>query len=345
MTAAFSPEAVPVEPPLLRIEGLEMHFRNPRGWLRRDGPLTRAVDGVDLDIRHGETLSLVGESGSGKTTLGRCILGLYRPTAGRILYQSETGPVDLTALSEPRLKPWRREIRMIFQDPNSSLNPRRPVLDLIGECLEIHGVATGRQRADRVADLLEQVGLRPEYASRYAHAFSGGERQRIGIARALALDPRLVVCDESVSALDVSVQAQILNLLQDLQERHGLTYLFIAHDLAVVEHVSDRIAVMYTGRLVETGPTRPLFARPRHPYTAALLASIPRPDPRLRRSAGRARLAGEIADVARLPPGCHFHPRCAHATAVCKAERPQLRRLGAAHVACHHAEALELRGA
>jgi len=326
--------------PLLSIENLDMQFRNRKGPFRREPPPTRAVDDVSLEIHAGETLSLVGESGSGKTTLGRCILGVYRATAGRITYSG----TDLSGLSEAELKPFRREIRMIFQDPNSSLNPRRPVVDLIGECLEIHGIAAGRERSQRVAELLIQVGLRPEYMSRYPHAFSGGERQRIGIARALALDPRLVVCDEAVSALDVSVQAQIINLLRDLQEQRGLTYLFIAHDLAVVEHISDRVAVMYAGRLVEVARTEDLFAEPLHPYTEALLGTIPLPDPRLRK-AERTRLGGEIASLTNPPPGCNFHPRCRYATAACKLERPPLRQFGDRQVACHHAESLTLRGA
>ena len=329
--------------PLLKVENLDMHFRNRKGLFRKEPPPTRAVDGVSLAIQPGETLSLVGESGSGKTTLGRCILGVYRASAGRITYRSEAGEIDLTALSEAELKPYRREIRMIFQDPNSSLNPRRPVIDLIGECLEIHGVAKGRERQQRVAELLTQVGLRPEYMSRYPHAFSGGERQRIGIARALALDPRLVVCDEAVSALDVSVQAQIINLLQDLQAQRGLTYLFIAHDLAVVEHISDRIAVMYAGRIVEVARTEDLFGQPLHPYTEALIGTIPLPDPRLRKAA-RTRLGGEIASLTNPPAGCNFHPRCRYATTACRIERPQLRRLGDGQVACHNAEALALRG-
>ena len=339
--------AAPAMPdPLLRIEGLKMHFRNPRGFLRPDGPPTLAVDDVDFDIHPGETLSLVGESGSGKTTLGRCILGIYRATAGRIRYAARDGEVDLATLGEHELKPYRRDIRMIFQDPNSSLNPRRPVIDIIGECLEIAGTTRLADRRARVAELLEQVGLKPEYMSRYPHAFSGGERQRIGIARALALDPRLVVCDESVSALDVSVQAQILNLLQDLQERLGLTYLFIAHDLAVVEHLSDRVAVMYAGRLVEIAASAELFARPRHPYTEALLASIPKPDPRLRGTTRRLRLGGEVADVRNPPPGCIFHPRCRYAEDRCRSERPALRDLGnGRRAACHFAETLELAGA
>jgi peptide/nickel transport system ATP-binding protein len=343
MNAPFPAPAVTGEP-LLSVENLDLHFTNRKGMFRRPPPPTRAVDGVSLTIQPGETLSLVGESGSGKTTLGRCILGVHRATAGRIVYQGGAGPVELTTLSEPELKPYRREIRMIFQDPNSSLNPRRPVIDLIGECLEIHGVAKGRERQQRVAELLTQVGLRPEYMSRYPHAFSGGERQRIGIARALALDPRLVVCDEAVSALDVSVQAQIINLLQDLQAQRGLTYLFIAHDLAVVEHISDRIAVMYASRLVEVAKTEALFSQPLHPYTEALIGTIPLPDPRLRKAA-RTRLGGEIASLSNPPPGCNFHPRCRYATAACKLERPPLRQLADRQVACHHAEQLVLKGA
>lgn len=344
MNAAFPPPPDTRPAPLLTVEHLALHFRNRKGLFRREGPPTRAVDDVSLAIQPGETLSLVGESGSGKTTLGRAILGVYRPNAGRIVYRRAGEAVELSSLSERELKPYRREIRMVFQDPSSSLNPRRPVIDLIGECLDIHGVAKGRERSDRVADLLTQVGLRPEYMSRYPHAFSGGERQRIGIARALALDPRLVVCDEAVSALDVSVQAQIINLLQDLQSQRGLTYLFIAHDLGVVEHISDRIAVMYAGRLVEVAHTEALFAQPLHPYTEALMGTIPLPDPRLRRSA-RTRLGGEIASLTNPPTGCNFHPRCRYATAACSQERPPLRVVADRQVACHHAETLTLKGA
>ena len=330
---------------LLQVRDLRMHFPRPGGF-RRPASVVRSVDGVSFDVREGEVLSLVGESGCGKTTTGRSILRVYDPTSGAMLYRGRDGAVvDLATLNKRALKPYRREIRMIFQDPNGSLNPRLNVLQIVGQPLSVNGIARGSALEDRVAGLLRKVGLRPEYLRRYPHAFSGGERQRIGIARALALDPRLVVADEAVSALDVSVQAQTLNLLQDLQDEFRLTYLFIAHDLSVVEHISDRVAVMYVGRIVELAPTEALFAAPRHPYTAALLAAVPVPDPRMRRKGGRLRLAGEVADPARPPPGCAFHPRCAHATNLCTAEVPVLRELGAGHLAaCHHAERLHLPG-
>ncbi len=344
------PDQAPVSHPtnaaLLDVRGLKVHFPIQKGFFRRTVGHVKAVDGVDLDVREGETLSLVGESGCGKTTTGRAILRIYQPTAGSIVYHPKSGePVDLATLSTRELKPFRREIRMIFQDPQSSLNPRLTVLDIVGQPLKVNKVARGSELEDRVATLLRKVGLRPEYIRRYPHAFSGGERQRIGIARALALNPRLVVADEAVSALDVSVQAQTLNLLQDLQDEFGLTYLFIAHDLSVVEHISDRVAVMYVGRIVEQARTEDLFAAPRHPYTEALLSAVPIPDPRLRRAGGRIRLQGEVADPARPPPGCAFHPRCRYATERCKVEPPPLRDLGGGHLsACHYAEELTLRG-
>jgi len=338
----------PAVDPLLSVRGLKMHFpRSAGGFLRRrTQDVVKSVDGVSFDIREGEVLSLVGESGCGKTTTGRCILRVYDPTDGEIRYRGRDGePVDLAKLPAKALKPYRREIRMIFQDPNASLNPRLNVLQIVGQPLTINGVASGSEVEDRVAGLLRRVGLRPEYIRRYPHAFSGGERQRIGIARALALDPRLVVADEAVSALDVSVQAQTLNLLQDLQQEFGLTYLFIAHDLSVVEHISDRVAVMYVGRIVELAPTDALFAAPRHPYTEALLSAVPVPDPRLRRGAARIRLPGEVADPAKPPPGCAFHPRCRYATQRCSIETPAFRDLGDGHsAACHYAETLSLRG-
>ena len=242
------------------------------------------------------------------------------------------------------MRPIRREIRIVFQDPQSSLNPRLPVIDIIGEVLKVSGLASGPKLEQRVADLMQSVGLRPEYMRRYPHAFSGGERQRIGIARALASEPRLIIADEAVSALDVSVQAQTINLLQDLQEQYGLTFLFVAHDLSVVRHIANRVAVMYVGRVVEIGETTDIFSRPRHPYTEALLSAVPIPDPRLRRRKQRIRLAGEVADPARTPPGCPFHPRCRYATDLCRQEVPALRTVGVHRheVACHHAESLSL---
>ncbi|MCA9839833.1 MAG: ATP-binding cassette domain-containing protein [Trueperaceae bacterium] len=332
--------------PLLELKSLQKHFPIHKGFLRRVAGHVKAVDDVSFKIFEGETLGLVGESGCGKTTLGRTLMRIYEPTGGEILYQEESGKiVDLAHLNRQEIRPYHRDIRMIFQDPQSSLNPRLTVLEIVGEPLKNNGIAKGRDLEDQVAELLRKVGLRPEYLRRYPHAFSGGERQRIGIARALALNPRLVVADEAVSALDVSVQAQTLNLLQDLQEEFQLTYLFVAHDLSVVEHIADRVAVMYVGKLVELADTRDLFLRPRHPYTEALLSAVPKPDPRLRRKSERIRLAGEVADPANPPSGCYFHPRCRFAEARCKSETPALKDLGKGHLAaCHFAEELELRG-
>jgi len=329
---------------LLSVEHLKMHFPIRKGFSRRTSGYLRAVDDVSFGIYSGETLGLVGESGCGKTTIGRCIMRAYEPTDGRLIYENAQGQsVDLVGLQGMALKPYRRELRMIFQDPYSSLNPRLTVLDLIAEPLRIHHVAKGSEIEDRVAGLLRKVGLRPEYMRRYPHAFSGGQRQRIGIARALALDPRLVVCDEAVSALDVSVQAQILNLLHDLQSEFALTYLFISHDLSVIEYLADRVAVMYVGKLVEIAPTSRIFPAPKHPYTEALLSAVPKAIPG--RKPQRIILQGEIADPANPPSGCYFHPRCPYAQERCKTETPALREIEPGHhVACHFAEVLTLRG-
>ena len=332
---------------LLELKNLKMHFPiTTRGLLHRVVGHVKAVDDVSLTIRAGETFALVGESGCGKTTLGRCIIRIYDPTAGAIHFRQEDGTVvDLATVQGRSLKPYRRAIRLIFQDPYSSLNPRRKVLQIVGEPLIRYNIASGSELEDRVADLLRKVGLRPEYILRYPHAFSGGERQRIGIARALALHPRLVIADEAVSALDVSVQAQILNLLQDLQAEFNLTYLFIAHDLSVVEHIGDRVAVMYVGKLVEVGTRAQIFTGPKHPYTEALMSAVPKPDPRLRDAGARIRLEGEVADPADPPSGCYFHPRCRYAQDRCKVEEPVLRDLGQEHLAaCHFTEQLQLRG-
>jgi peptide/nickel transport system ATP-binding protein len=299
---------------------------------------------VSFYVREGETLGLVGESGSGKTTTGRTILRAHEPTAGEVWFADrDMGQVNIAELDKARLKKLRRNIQMIFQDPYSSLNPRMTLLQIVGEPLLVNGVARGKLLTDRVAELLEVVGLRPQYMSRYPHAFSGGQRQRIGIARALAMHPQLVVCDEPVSALDVSVQAQILNLLQDLQKQFGLTYLFVAHDLSVVEHISDRVAVMYVGKLAESATTAELFANPRHPYTEALLSAVPKPDPRVRTEP--MVLPGDVADPANPPSGCYFHPRCRYKIDRCTTEAPALREIEPAHfVSCHRAEELRLRG-
>jgi peptide/nickel transport system ATP-binding protein len=331
--------------PLLELNDLRMHFPIRKGAFRRVVGHVKAVDGVSLRVDDGETLGIVGESGCGKSTLARTVLRIYQPTSGEIRYRDRSGgTVDLAALSGPALDEVHRDLRIVFQDPQSSLNPRLPVIDIIGEVLSVNGIAKGRELEHRVAELMQSVGLRPEYMRRYPHAFSGGERQRIGIARALASNPRLVIADEAVSALDVSVQAQTINLLQDLQERFGLTYLFVAHDLSVVRHISDNIAVMYVGRVVEKAPTEQIFSRPRHPYTEALLSAVPIADPRLRRHGKRIRLAGEVADPAHPPPGCAFHPRCRYATELCRQEVPALRAVTAdGHAAaCHYAESLSL---
>ena len=328
---------------LLEISNLRKYFPIKQGLLRREVGAIRAVDDVSFNINEGETLGLVGESGCGKTTTSRCILRAVEPTSGEVLYRSADGSVvDVATAPRTQLRSLRREMQMIFQDPFSSLNPRMTLLDIVGEPLVIDGVGRG-EREDRVAELLGLVGLRPEFMRRFPHAFSGGQRQRIGIARALALNPRLIVADEPVSALDVSVQAQVLNLMMDLQRDLGLTYLFVAHDLSVVKHISDRVAVMYVGKLVETAPTDDLFASPKHPYTAALLSSVPEPDPRVQRE--RVVLQGEVANPANPPAGCYFNPRCQFATDQCRMETPELREIAPEHfVSCHRAEELELAG-
>ncbi len=329
---------------LLEVNGLQKFFPIRKGFLKREVGQVRAVDDVSFHVEKGETLSLVGESGCGKTTTARCILRALTPTAGQILFRGNSGTVvDVTRLSKAQLHPLRRQMQMIFQDPFSSLNPRRTLFDIVAEPLVANKIGTRQEQVERVAELLRMVGLRPEYMRRYPHAFSGGQRQRIGIARALAVSPSLIVADEPVSALDVSVQAQILNLLLALQKQLGLTYLFVAHDLSVVKHVSDRVAVMYVGRIVEVADTQRLFGTPKHPYTEALLSAVPKPDPRLR--AQRIVLEGDVADPANPPAGCYFHPRCRYAQDVCRKETPRLEEVAPGHfVSCHRARELTLRG-
>jgi peptide/nickel transport system ATP-binding protein len=310
--------------------------------VRRTG-YVRAVDDVSLEIKSGETLGLVGETGCGKTTLGRCVVRLYKPLAGQILYRDQGSEIDLAQLSAREFRPLRRHIQMIFQDPYSSLSPRRTVFDIISEPIRANRLAFGSELEERVVHLAEVVGLQARYLRRYPHAFSGGQRQRIGIARALATDPKLVVADEPVSALDVSIQAQILNLLGDLQEQFGLSYLFIAHDLSVVKYVSDRVAVMYVGRLVELAATEEIYAHPKHPYTEALLSAVPISEPDLVRE--RIKLEGEIPDPADPPQGCYFHPRCPYARQRCRKEDPPWEEVEPEHFsACHYSRQLDLHG-
>jgi oligopeptide transport system ATP-binding protein len=327
--SAAGPEA----PPLLEVRGLRMHFPVTEGVVRgrRIGEV-RAVDGIDFTVRRGETLGLVGESGCGKTTTGRCILRLEKPTAGEILYDG----VDIAGLGRKELLALRRRIQVIFQDPYSSLNPRMKVGDIIGEPIKVHGIERDpKRRAARVRELLSVCGLDAKFADRYPHEMSGGQRQRVGIARALALEPEFVVCDEAVSALDVSIQAQIINLLEDLRGRFNLTYLFIAHDLSVVRHLCQRVAVMYLGRIVELAACDELFDNPLHPYTQALLAAVPVPDPGVEATRRFRPVQGEVPSPINPPSGCTFHPRCPLAVEACRRARPELRELRPGHwVAC-----------
>lgn len=331
--------------PLLEVRNLKKHYALTKGFLRKVVGSVKAVDGVSFSVSPGETLGLVGESGCGKTTVAKSVLRAIRPSGGEILFHDNDQTVDMVQLDDQELKKVRRNIQLIFQDPYSSLNPRQRVRDIIGEPLLVNGVARGKQLETRVGELMDAVGLRPEYMIRYPHAFSGGQRQRIGVARALALNPKLIICDEPVSALDVSIQAQILNLLNDLQDEFGLTYLFISHDLGVVQHICDRVAVMYLGRIVEIAPTRLLFRSPRHPYTEALLSASPRPHPRYR---DKTRiLAGEVPDPSQATDGCHFYARCTYRRDICAAEYPPLQAVneeGTHLAACHFARELSLEG-
>ena len=331
--------------PLLEVRNLKKHFYSTTGVLRRAVRTVKAVDDVSFAAYAGETIGLVGESGCGKTTVAKSILRAIQPTSGEILFQDNGRTVDIAQLEKAELKQIRRNIQLIFQDPFSSLNPRQRVRDIIGEPLLVNDVARGKALETRVSQLMEAVGLRPEYMIRYPHAFSGGQRQRIGIARALALNPKLVICDEPVSALDVSIQAQILNLLNDLQDDLGLTYLFISHDLGVVQHICDRVAVMYVGRIVEVAPTKTLFKTPRHPYTEALLSASPKPHPRYR---GKTRiLTGEVPNASFTTSGCYFYPRCSYRRDICATVYPPLQPIdeqSGRMVACHFAQEITLVG-
>jgi len=320
--------------PLVRIEHVTKHFPIRKGLLQREVARVHAVEDVSIDVLPGETIGLVGESGCGKSTLGRCIVRLYQLTGGTLMFEGR----DISNLSRRQLRPLRREMQMVFQDPYASLNPRKRVGSIIAMPLRIHGLARGAELRKRVQELLELVGLSPEHYNRYPHEFSGGQRQRIGVARALALRPKLVIADEPVSALDVSIQAQVINLLDDLQDELSLTYVFIAHDLGVVRHVSDRIAVMYLGKIVELSPAEELYAKPIHPYTEALLSAVPIPDPDLSDKRERIVLEGDVPSPVQPPSGCRFHPRCRYATEICAREEPPLVAYGTrGHLAaCHH---------
>ena len=332
------------ELPILEVKNLRKFFPVQKGIFRRIVGQVRAVDDVSISINKGETVSIVGESGCGKTTTARCIMRAIDPTSGEVKFKTKNGEIiDLASLSRDEVRPYRDDIQMIFQDPFSSLNPRMTIFDIVAEPLLVNGMKNRKEREERVADLMAQVGLRPEYMQRFPHAFSGGQRQRIGIARALSIQPSLIVADEPVSALDVSVQAQVLNLMMDLQDQLNLTYLFVSHDLSVVSQISDRVVVMYVGKIVETGTPKEIFESPRHPYTAALATSLPKADPRLKQE--RIVLQGEVANPSDPPSGCYFHPRCPYATDICKTEVPELKHIGNGRtVSCHRVDEINLPG-
>ena len=318
--------------PILEVEALKVHFPVYGGLLQREVASVKAVDGVSFAVEEGETLGLVGESGCGKSTTGLAVLRMLPVTSGRIVFEGE----DITHRSAGEMRPIRRRMQMVYQDPFGSLNPRMTIGEIIGEPLEVHRLHGGRaERRERIIELLQMVGLRADMIDRYPHQFSGGQRQRIGIARALAVEPRLLICDEPVSALDVSIQAQVVNLFQELQDKLGISSIFVAHDLAVVRHVSQRIAVMYLGTIVEIASRDDLYAAPKHPYTQALLAAIPVPNPAIEAARQHVIIKGEVPSAQRPPPGCRFHPRCPHAMPICREQQPELKREGQTSVACH----------
>ena len=328
---------------LLEVRDLKKHFPILRGTFRANKGTIKAVDGVSFSIAKGETLGLVGESGCGKTTTGNSILRIIEPDEGEILFHEDGNTVNIRSLDTQQLRIAWRNMQMIFQDPYTSLDPRMTLKQIVGEPLVEHRIARGKDLDDQVANLLQLVGLRPEYMSCYPHAFSGGQRQRIGIARSLALNPKFIVCDEPVSALDVSIQAQILNLLQDLQSQLNLTYLIVAHNLSVIKHICNRVVVMYVGKMVEIAETEELFANPKHPYTEALISAVPKPDPLAVKN--RIVLPGEVANPANPPSGCYFNPRCKYAQKICAEETPELQEVSPGHLtACHYADKLELAG-